>query len=148
MRTLFRGSVPLYLLMADAVEEWQVVNPVMLAIAVFVMDCCLIIHGEEEWAGRTPSTLMFQACSSGGVPSAVRSFSCAPVAPVAIIWADCPTERDGTCSVRLLGPFQEGGVPHHPVVLALPIGLEVFRQYLCGTLLGVLPFGPSPHLVP
>src|SRR5215468_2068224 len=41
MSTLFRGSVPMYLIMADEVEEFQVVKPVMLAIAVFVMDFCL-----------------------------------------------------------------------------------------------------------
>src|SRR5712691_4685768 len=87
MSTLFRGSVPMYLIMADEVEEFQVVQPVILAIAVFVMDFCLLIHGEEELAVRTPSTLMFQEFSSGGVQSDVRSFSCAPVAPVAIIWA-------------------------------------------------------------
>src|SRR5262245_34252877 len=87
MSTLFRGSVPMYLIMADEVEEFQVVKPVILAIAVFVMDFCLIIHGEEELAVRTPSTLMFQEFSSGCVQPDVRSFSCAPVAPVAIIWA-------------------------------------------------------------
>ncbi len=77
----------MYLIMADEVEEFQVVKPVILAIAVFVMDFCLIIHGEEELAVRTSSTLMFQEFSSGCVQSDVRSFSCAPVAPVAIIWA-------------------------------------------------------------
>src|SRR6058998_86285 len=39
--TLFRGSVPMSLIMADEVEEFQVVQPVILAIAVFVMDFCL-----------------------------------------------------------------------------------------------------------
>ena len=65
------------LIMADEVEEFQVVQPVILAIAVFVMDFCLIIHGEEELAVRTSSTLMFQEFSSGCVQSDVRSFSCA-----------------------------------------------------------------------
>ena len=55
----------MYLIMADEVEEFQVVKPVILAIAVFVMDFCLIIHGEEELAVRTPSTLMFKEFSSG-----------------------------------------------------------------------------------
>src|SRR5215831_19786946 len=50
MSTLCRGSIPMYLIMADEVEEFQVVQPVMLAIAVFVMDFCFIIHGEEELA--------------------------------------------------------------------------------------------------
>src|SRR5215475_12090415 len=80
MSTRFRGSVPMYLIMADEVEEFQVVKPVILAIAVFVMDFCLSIHGEEELAVRTPSTLMFKEFSSGCVQSDVRSFSCAPVA--------------------------------------------------------------------
>src|SRR6266436_7328397 len=77
MSTLFRGSVPMYLIMADEVEEFQVVQPVLLAIAVFVMDFCLIIHGEEELAVRISSTLMFQEFSSVCVQSDVRSFSCA-----------------------------------------------------------------------
>ena len=67
MSTLFRGSVPMSVIMADEVEEFQVVKPVILAIAVFVMDFCLIIHGEEELAVRTPSTLMFKEFSSGCV---------------------------------------------------------------------------------
>ena len=46
----------MYLIMADEVEEFQVVKPVILAIAVFVMDFGLIIHGEEELAVRTPSS--------------------------------------------------------------------------------------------
>src|SRR3989454_7540261 len=54
MSTLFRGSVPMSLIMADEVEEFQVVKPVILAIAVFVMDFRRIIHGEEELAVRTP----------------------------------------------------------------------------------------------
>src|SRR6266849_10227859 len=97
MSTLFRGSVPMYLIMADEVEEFQVVKPVILAIAVFVMDFCLIIHGEEELAVRISSTLMFQEFSSGCVQSDVRSFSCTPVAPVAIIWACFLLERDVRC---------------------------------------------------
>src|SRR6266851_3129819 len=31
MSTLFRGSIPMYLIMADEVEEFQVVKPVILA---------------------------------------------------------------------------------------------------------------------
>lgn len=138
----------MYLIMADEVEEFQVVQPVILAIAVFVMDFCLIIHGEEELAVRTSSTLMFQEFSSGCVQSDVRSFSCAPVAPVAIIWACFHTERDVTCDVRLIVPLQDVGFPHNPVVLALTIWLEVFLQYPCGTFFVVLPFCPSQHLVP
>jgi hypothetical protein len=44
----------MYLIMADEVEEFQVVKPVILAIAVFVMDFCLIVHGEEELAVHPP----------------------------------------------------------------------------------------------
>src|SRR2546425_12327179 len=94
MSTLFRGSVSMYLIMADEVEDFQVVQPVILAIAVFVMDFCLLIHGEEELAVRTSATLMLKEFSSGCVQSDVRSFSCAPVAPGATIWACFPTERD------------------------------------------------------
>ena len=136
------------LIMADEVEKFQVVKPVMLAIAVFVMDFRRIIHGEEALAVRTPSTLMVKEFSSGCVQSDVRSLSCAPVAPVAIIWACFHTERDVTCDGRLIVPFQGVGFPHHPVVLALTIWLEVFLQDPCGTFLVVLPFCPSPHRVP
>jgi hypothetical protein len=135
----------MYLIMADEVEEFQVVKPVILAIAVFVMDFCLIIHGEEELAVRTSATLMFQEFSSGCVQSDIRSFSCAPVAPVAIIWACFHTERDVTCDGRLIVPFQDVGFPHNPVVLALTIWLEVFLQYPCGTFLVVLPFCPHSN---
>jgi len=75
----------MYLIMADEVEECQVVKPVILALAVFVMDFCLLIHGEEALAVRTSSTLMLKEFSSGCVQSDVCPFSCAPVAPVAII---------------------------------------------------------------
>ena len=34
----------MYVIMADEVQEFQVVKPVILAIAVFMMDFCLIIH--------------------------------------------------------------------------------------------------------
>src|SRR6266700_7018993 len=115
MRTRFRGSVPMSLIMADEVEEFQVVQPVILAIAVFVMDFCRIIHGEEALAVRTSYTLMLKEFSSGCVQSDVRAFSCAPVAPVAIIWACFHTERDVTCDGRLIVPFPGVGFPHHPV---------------------------------
>src|SRR6266699_2979526 len=69
-------------------------------------------------------------------------------AEYAIIWVCFHTERNVTCDVRLIVPFQDVGFPHNPVVLALPIWLEVFLQYPCGTFLVVLPFCPSQHLVP
>src|SRR5712691_10694511 len=119
-----------------------------IALRELLMDFRRIIHGEEELAVRTPSTLMLKEFSSGCVQSDVRPFSCAPVAPVAIIWACFHTERDVTCYVRLIMPLQDVGFPHNPVVLALTIWLEVFLQYPCGTFLVVLPFCPSQHLVP
>ena len=37
----------MYLIMADEVEEFQVVKPVTLALAVFVMDCHLTHKSAE-----------------------------------------------------------------------------------------------------
>ncbi len=86
------------------------------------MDFRRIIHGEEELAVRTPSTLMLKEFSSGCVQSDVRSFSCAPVAPVAIIWACFRTERDVTCDGRLIVPFQGVGCKYSTIRLKARIG--------------------------
>ena len=138
----------MHLIVADEMQEFQVAEPVVLVVTVFMVDCCLLLHGEEQSAVPTASALMLEEFSSGCVQSDVRSFSCTPVAPVAIIWACFHPERDVTCDVRLIVPLQDVGFPHNPVVLALTIWLEVFLQYPCGTFLVVLPFCPSQHLVP
>ncbi len=77
----------MHVIVADEMQEFQVVEPVILVVAVFMMDFCLLIHGEEQSAVPTSSALMLEEFSSGCVQSDVRSFSCAPIAPVAIIRA-------------------------------------------------------------
>ena len=77
----------MHLIVADEMHEFQVAEPVVLVVTVFMVDFCLLIHGEEQSAMHTSSALMFEECSSGCVQSDIRSFSCAPVAPVAIIRA-------------------------------------------------------------
>ena len=77
----------MYLIVADAMQECQVAEPVVLVVTVCRVDFYLLIHGEEQSAMHTSSALMLEEFSSGCVQSDVRSFSCAPVAPVAIIWA-------------------------------------------------------------
>ena len=118
----------MYLIMADEVEEFQVVQPVIRAIAVFVMDFCLIIHGEEELAVRTSSTLMFQEFSSGCVQSDVRSFSCAPVAPVAIIRAYAFAQSSMSFDWGLYVRSQRTLFPDD-IVLAPDEWFEVFRLF-------------------
>src|SRR6266446_2925894 len=60
-------------------------------IAVFMMDFCLVLHGEEKSAIPASSALMFQEFSSGCLQADGFSFSRAPVAPVSIIRACCNT---------------------------------------------------------
>ena len=135
------------LIMADEVEEFQVVKPVILAIAVFVMDFCLIIHGEEELAVRTPSTLMLKEFSSGCVQSDVRSFSCAPVAPVAIIRAYTFAQSSMSFDWGLYVPSQRTLFPDD-IILAPASWFEVFLYYPLGAFIRVPPFCPAEYLPP
>ena len=137
----------MYLIMADEVEEFQVVKPVILAIAVFVMDFCLIIHGEEELAVRTPSTLMFKEFSSGCVQSDVRSFSCAPVAPVAIIRAYSFAQSSMSFDWGLYVPSQRTLFPDD-IILAPASWFEVFLYDPLGAFIRVPPFCPAEYLPP
>src|SRR6266702_795930 len=108
LSTLFRGSVPMYLIMADEVEEFQVVKPVILALAVFVMDFCLLIHGEEALAGRTSSTLMMKEFSSGCVQLRI------PVIPATPYGAKLPPNPKEACH-----PIRTKAAPHRS-----PIGAQ------------------------
>jgi hypothetical protein len=137
----------MYLIMADEVEEFQVVKPVILAIAVFVMDFCLIIHGEEELAVRTSSTLMFQEFSSGCVQSDVRSFACAPVAPVAIIRAYAFAQSSLSFDWGLDVPSQRPLFPDD-IVLAPASWFEIFLYDPLGAFMSVPPFCPASYLPP
>ena len=117
-------------------------------IAIFMVDFCVVIHGEEKPAICASSALMLEEFSSGCVQPDVLSFSRAPVAPVAIIWACITTQRYMTLYHGLVMPSQGVGLSHDLVMFALSVWFEVFLQYPCGTFLVVLPFCPSQHLVP
>ena len=91
MSTSGRGYVPVHVLVADAMQELQVAEPVVLVVTVFMVDCCLLLHGEEQSAVPPSSALMLEEFSSGCVQSDVRSFSCAPVD---LLYA--PSLRHGT----------------------------------------------------
>ena len=77
----------MHVIVADEMQEFQVAEPVVLVVTVFMMDFCLLIHGEEQSAMHTSSALMLEEFSSGCVQSDIRSFSCASIAPVTIIRA-------------------------------------------------------------
>src|SRR5712691_7254633 len=50
MSTLFRGSVPMYLIIAEEWKSFQVVMTVMFAIGVMVLDFCSMLHGKAQVA--------------------------------------------------------------------------------------------------
>ena len=72
---------------ADTVQETQVVKLPVLVIAVYMVDFKFVIHCEAKLAICAPSALVLQEFSSGWVQSDVLPLSRTPVAPVAIIWA-------------------------------------------------------------
>src|SRR4029453_9447117 len=74
--TSCRGYVPMHVIVADAMQEFQVAEPVVLVVTIFMVDFCLLIHGEEQSAMHTSSALMLEEFSSGCVQSDIRSFSC------------------------------------------------------------------------
>src|SRR2546428_12475773 len=51
--TSFRGYVPMHVLVTDAMQEFQGVEPVVLVVTVFMIDFCLLIHGEKQWELHT-----------------------------------------------------------------------------------------------
>ena len=73
-------------IVADKVEQSQVREPVVLMIAVDMVDVDLVIHREKEAAMGAPSALIFEEFSSDCVEPDVLIPSCAPVAPISIIW--------------------------------------------------------------
>ena len=85
----------MHVIVAGEMQEFQVAEPVVLVVTVFMVDFCLLLHGEEQSAVPPSSALMLEEFSSGCVQSDVRSFSCAPVAPVAIIRADAFAQSSG-----------------------------------------------------
>ena len=73
----------MHVIVADAMQEFQVAEPVVLVVTVFMVDFGLLLHGEEQSAVPTASALMLEEFSSGCVQSDVRSRAGAPIAPVA-----------------------------------------------------------------
>jgi len=72
----------MHVIVADAMQEFQVAEPVVLVVTVFMVDFCLLIHGEEQSAMHTSSALMLEEFSSGCVqseylrpPSGLKYFS-------------------------------------------------------------------------
>src|ERR1700747_373763 len=53
--TSCRGYVPMHVIGADEMQEFQVAEPVVLVVTVFMVDFCLLIHGEEQSAMHTSS---------------------------------------------------------------------------------------------
>ena len=62
-----RERDPVHVIVADAMQEFQVVEPVVLVVTVFMVDFCLLLHGEEQSAVPTASALMLEEFSSGCV---------------------------------------------------------------------------------
>src|SRR2546428_10772299 len=147
MRSSCRGYVPVHVIVADAMQELQVAEPVVLVVTVFMVDCCLLLHGEEQSAVPPSSALMLEEFSSGCVQSDVRSFSCAPVAPVAIIRADAFAQSSLSFDWGLYVPSQRTLFPDD-IVRAPASWLEVFLYYPLGAFMRVPPFCPAEYLPP
>src|SRR5215471_231924 len=93
-----------------------------------MVDFCLLLHGEEQSAVPTSSALMLEAFSSDCVQSDVCSFSCAPVAPVAIIRAYAFAQSSMSFDWGLYVPSQRTLFPDD-IVLAPAEWFEVFLYY-------------------
>ena len=132
----------MHVIVADEMQEFQVAEPVVLVVTVFMVDFCLLIHGEEQSAMHTSSALMLEEFSSGCVQSDIRSFSCAPVAPVAIIRADAFAQSSLSFDWGLYVPSQRTLVPDD-IVLAPAQWFEVFLYDPLGAFISVPPFCPA-----
>jgi hypothetical protein len=117
-----------HLIVAGEMQEFQVVEPVVLVATVFMVDFCLLLHGEEQSAVPTSSALMLEEFSSGCVQSDVRSCAGAPIAPVAIIRAYAFAQSSMSFEWGLDVPSQRTLFPDD-IVLAPASWLEVLRYY-------------------
>ena len=59
----------MHVIVADAMQELQVAEPVILVVPALMVDCCVLLHGEEQSAMHTSSALMLEEFSSGCVQS-------------------------------------------------------------------------------
>ena len=137
----------MHLIVTDAMQEFQVAEPVVLVVTVFMMDFCLLIHGEEQSAMPTSSALMLEEFASGCVQSDIRSFPCAPVAPVAIIRAYAFAQSYMSFDWGLYVPSQRTLFPDD-IVLAPAEWFEVFLYDPLGAFISVPPFCPAEYLPP
>jgi hypothetical protein len=137
----------MHVIVADAMQEFQVADPVVLVVTVFLVDCCLLLHGEEQSAVPPSSALMLEEFSSGCVQSDVRSCAGAPIAPVAIIRAYAFAQFSLSFDWGLDVPSQRTLFPDD-IVLAPASWLEVFRYYPLGAFIRVSPFCPAEYLPP
>src|SRR5262245_64073897 len=110
-----------------------------------MVDFCLLLHGEEQSAVPTSSALMLEEFSSDCVQSDVCSFSCAPVAPVAIIRAYAFAQSSMSFDWGLYVPSQRTLFPDD-IVLAPASWLEVFLLYLLVAFIYVFYFFSSYFL--
>ena len=118
----------MHVIVADEMQELQVAEPVILVVTVLMVNFCLLLHGEEQSTVPTSSALMLQEFSSGCVQSDVCSFSCTPVAPVAVIRAYAFAQSSMSFDWGLYVPSQRTLFPDD-IVLAPASWLEVFRYY-------------------
>jgi len=137
----------MHVIVADEMQELQVAEPVILVVTVLMVDFCLLLHGEEQSAVPTSSALMLEEFSSDCVQSDVCSFSCAPVAPVAIIRAYAFAQSSMSFDWGLYVPSQRTLFPDD-IVLAPASWLEVFLYYPLGAFIRVPPFCPAKYLPP
>ena len=137
----------MHVIVADEMQELQVAEPVILVVTVLMVDFCLLLHGEEQSAVPTSSALMLEEFSSGCVQSDVCSFSCAPVAPVAIIRAYAFAQSSMSFDWGLYVPSQRTLFPDD-IVLAPASWLEVLLYYPLGAFISVPPFCPAKYLPP
>src|SRR5437879_97949 len=147
MSTSCRGCVPMHVIVADAMQELQVAEPVILVVPALMVDCCVLLHGEEQSAVPPSSALMLEEFSSGCVQSDVCSFACAPVAPVAIIRAYAFAQSSLSFDWGLDVPSQRTLFPDN-MVLAPASWLEVFLYHPRGAFMRVPPFCPAKYLPP
>src|SRR5713226_3998844 len=96
--------------MTDAVEQCQVRERIVLPIAIAVVGLDLVIHRKEKTTMCTPSALVFEESALEGVHPKVLASSCAPVAPVAIIWTHARAQDFMPFDRRVSVPLQGGGL--------------------------------------
>lgn len=133
-------------IVADEVQQSQVVQLPVLVIAVCMVDVDFIVHRDEKPAIRAPSALVLQEFPSGCIQSDVLPPSRAPVTPVAIIWACVPFERRVSFDVGVPVFPKHFGLPCESPRVVYPLVVSI--EDPPAAFLGVFPLCPAEHLVP